>query len=245
MNSSNLNLITAVVAGLVSFASPCCLPLVPAYLSYITGVSIEQLTGAQVAIHRRQILLSAFAFVVGLAIIFTLLGASASAIGAFLLDYQEWVSRIAGVLIIIFGLQMLGVFRLRIFEQEKRMDFTKRRAAGPLGAVLMGAAFGVGWTPCVGPFLGAILTMAAQTGTVGSGMLLLFAYALGLGLPFVAVALVIGQMMPVLTRIKRHMATLNYAGGALLILMGFLVMTNQLAIITSYLVRVLGTGLAQ
>ena len=109
----------------------------------------------------------------------------------------------------------------------------------------MGAAFGVGWTPCVGPFLGAILTLAAQTGTVGSGMLLLFAYALGLGLPFVAVALLIGQMMPVLTRIKRHMATLNFAGGALLILMGFLVMTNQLALITSYLVRVFGTGLAQ
>jgi cytochrome c-type biogenesis protein len=245
MDSSNLNLITAVVAGLLSFASPCCLPLVPAYLSYITGVSIEQLTGAQVTIQRKQILISALAFVVGLAIIFTMLGATASAIGSFLLDYQEWVARIAGVLIIIFGLQMLGVFRIAFFEQSKRLDFTKRRAPGPLGAMLMGAAFGVGWTPCVGPFLGAILTMAAQTGTVGAGMLLLFAYALGLGLPFVGTALVIGQLMPVLTRIKRHMATLNYAGGALLILMGFLVMTNQLALITGYLVRVFGAGLAQ
>jgi cytochrome c-type biogenesis protein len=243
-----LNLVTlgaALIAGVLSFASPCCLPLVPAYLSYITGVSIEEFSGAQIAGQRKEILLSAFAFVVGLAIVFTVLGATATVIGQTLLENQEWVARIAGAIIIIFGLHMLGWLKLPFLEQEKRMDFTKRRAPGFLGAMLMGSAFGVGWTPCVGPFLGSILLLASQSGTVGTGMLLLFIYALGLGMPFVFAGLLIGQLMPMLTRVKRHMRTLTYASGGLLIVMGLLVFSNQMSILTSYLIRVFGTGLAQ
>lgn len=243
-----LNLISlgaALVAGVLSFASPCCLPLVPAYLSYITGVSTEEFSAEQTAGQRRQILLSAFAFAVGLALVFTLLGATATFISQLLLDYQEWVARIAGIIIIIFGLHMLGLLKIRWFDQEKRVDFTQRRAPGLLGALLMGSAFGVGWTPCVGPFLGSILLLASQSSTVGAGMLLLFIYGLGLGLPFVAAGLLIGQLMTVIRRIRRYMGAITVTSGGLLIVMGLLVFTNQLSIITSYLIRVFGNGLAQ
>jgi cytochrome c-type biogenesis protein len=243
-----VNLLTfglAFGAGVLSFASPCCLPLVPAYLSYITGVSIDRFSQIELSAQRRQIVFSAIAFVVGLALVFTLLGASASAIGQVLLEYQDWIARIAGVVIIIFGLQMLGLLKLGFLDREKRLDFTKRRAPGYLGAMLMGSAFGIGWTPCVGPFLGGILLLASQTSTVFTGMLLLFIYALGLGLPFVVAGLLIGQLMGVLSRIKRHLRTLTVASGALLVAMGLLVFSNQLPLITSYLIRIFGNGLAQ
>jgi cytochrome c-type biogenesis protein len=235
----------ALAAGLLSFVSPCCLPLVPAYLSYITGVSVDQFASDKIAGQRRQIMLSALAFVIGLALIFTILGASATVIGGILLEYQDIVSKIAGVLIIVFGLQMLGILHIALFDQERRLDFTKRRAPGFLGAMLMGGAFGVGWTPCVGPFLGSILLLASQSNTVATGMALLFLYALGLGVPFLLAGLLIGQLMPVLARLKRHMRLLTYASGGLLIVMGLLVMTNQMSILSGYLVRVLGTGWAQ
>ena len=235
----------ALAAGLLSFVSPCCLPLVPAYLSYITGVSVDQFASDKIAGQRRQIMLSALAFVIGLALIFTILGASATVIGGILLEYQDIVSKIAGVLIIVFGLQMLGILHIALFDQEKRLNFSKRRAPGFLGAMLMGSAFGVGWTPCVGPFLGSILLLASQSTTVATGMALLFLYALGLGVPFLLAGLLIGQLMPVLARLKRHMRLLTYASGGLLIAMGLLVMTNQMSILSGYLIRVFGTGWAQ
>jgi len=235
----------ALAAGLLSFVSPCCLPLIPAYLSYITGVSVDQFASDKIAGQRRQIMLSALAFVIGLALIFTILGASATVIGGILLEYQDIVSKVAGVLIIVFGLQMLGILHIALFDQQKRLDFTKRRAPGFLGAMMMGSAFGVGWTPCVGPFLGSILLLASQSTTVATGMALLFLYALGLGVPFLIAGLLIGQLMPVLARLKRHMRVLNYASGGLLIAMGLLVMTNQMSILSGYLVRLFGTGWAQ
>ena len=235
----------ALAAGLLSFVSPCCLPLVPAYLSYITGVSVDQFASDKIAGQRRQIMLSALAFVIGLALIFTILGASATVIGGILLEYQDIVSKIAGVLIIVFGLQVLGILHIALFDQEKRLNFSKRRAPGFLGAMLMGSAFGVGWTPCVGPFLGSILLLASQSTTVATGMALLFLYALGLGVPFLLAGLLIGQLMPVLARLKRHMRLLTYASGGLLIAMGMLVMTNQMSILSGYLIRAFGTGWAQ
>ena len=235
----------ALAAGLLSFVSPCCLPLVPAYLSYITGVSVDQFASEKIAGQRRQIMFSALAFVIGLALIFTILGASATVIGGILLEYQDIVSKIAGVLIIVFGLQMLGILHIALFDQQKRLDFTKRRAPGFLGAMLMGSAFGVGWTPCVGPFLGSILLLASQSNTVATGMALLFLYALGLGVPFLVAGLLIGQLMPALARVKRHMRLLTYASGGLLIAMGLLVMTGQMSLLSGYLVRVFGTGWAQ
>ena len=245
MEINGLTVGAAFVAGLFSFVSPCCVPLMPAYLSYITGVSIEEFSSDQIAGQRRQIVLNALAFVIGLALIFTLLGATASLIGQFLLEYQEWFARIAGILIILFGLHVLGVLKIRLFDQENRLNFSKRRAPGFLGAVLMGSAFGIGWTPCVGQFLASILLLASQTGTVGAGMLLLFVYAMGLGLPFVVAGMAIGQVVPLLGRVKRHMRAITYASGALLVLMGFLVFSNQLAQITVFLIRNFGYGFAQ
>ena len=244
----NITLLTfggALAAGLLSFLSPCVLPLVPAYLSYITGVSVDQFSSEKITSQRREILMSALAFVIGLALIFTILGASATVIGGFLLENQDIVSKIAGLIIIVFGLQTLGLLHIPFLEQQKRLDFSKRRAPGFLGAMLMGSAFGVGWTPCVGPFLGSILLLASQSNTVLSGMVLLFLYALGLGVPFVLAGLLIGRLMPVLSRVKRHMRVLNWASGGLLIVMGLLVMTSQMAILSGYLVRIFGTGLAQ
>ncbi|MEP7200059.1 MAG: cytochrome c biogenesis protein CcdA, partial [Chloroflexota bacterium] len=242
-----LNVITmgaAFVAGLFSFVSPCCLPLMPAYLSYITGISVDEFSAAQIASRRRHIVVSAVAFVIGLSLVFTLLGATATLLGQFLLDHQELIAHIAGLLIIVFGLHTLGILRIPLLDQEKRLDFTKRRAPGVVGAVVMGSAFGVGWTPCVGQFLGSILLLASQTGTVGAGMLLLFTYGMGLGLPFIVAGLLIGQITPLFARIKRHTRALTYASGGLLVLMGFLVFTNQMTAITAFLIRNFGYGFA-
>jgi cytochrome c-type biogenesis protein len=241
-----LNLITlgtALVAGILSFVSPCCLPLVPAYLSYITGVSVEEFTSAQAQGKNTEVLLSAIAFALGLALVFTLLGATATAIGQLL--REPLALQIAGIIVVIFGLQMLGVLRIPFLAMEKRMNFTKRHAPGAVGALFMGVAFGIGWTPCVGPFLGSILLLASQTNTVGSGMLLLFAYGLGLGVPFVIAGLLIGQLFPLLKRVKRYMPIFTYASGGLLIVMGILLFTDRLSLITSELTRWMGTGLAQ
>ena len=243
-----LNVLTvgaAFVAGLLSFVSPCCLPLMPAYLSYITGISVDEFGSAEIASRRRHIVLSAIAFVVGLSFIFTMLGATATLISQFLLDQQELIARIAGTLIIVFGLQTLGILRIPWLDQERRLNFSKRRAPGIAGAVIMGGAFGVGWTPCVGQFLGSILLLASQTGTVGSGMLLLFIYAMGLGLPFILAGVLIGQITPLFAGIKQYMRLITYASGGLLVLMGFLVFTNQMTAITAFLIRNFGYGLAQ
>jgi len=245
MELSALTIGAAFGAGLLSFVSPCCLPLLPAYMSYITGISIEEFSVERIGGQRRKVVLNAVSFVVGLALIFTLLGASATLIGQFLLDYQEWLARIGGVIIIVFGLHTLGIFNIALFNQEKRLDFTKKRARGFTGAVLMGGAFGIGWTPCVGQFLGSILLLASQSGTVGVGMLLLFTYAMGLGLPFVLAGMAIGRIMPALARIKRYMRGLTLVSGVLLVLMGFLVFSNQLAQITVFLIRNFGYGFAQ
>ena len=245
MELTALTIGAAFAAGLLSFVSPCCLPLLPAYLSYITGISIEEFSVKPIGGQRRQVALNAASFVVGLALIFTLLGATATLIGQFLLDNQDWFARIAGLIIIVFGLHTLGIFNISLFNQEKRLDFTKKRAGGFVGAVLMGGAFGIGWTPCVGQFLGSILLLASQSGTVGAGMLLLFTYAMGLGLPFVLAGIAIGRVMPALARIKRYMRGITLVSGALLVLMGFLVFSNQLAQITVFLIRNFGYGFAQ
>lgn len=162
----------ALAAGVLSFVSPCVLPLVPAYLGYISGASAEELRGAP-GRARRRIVLSALLFVLGLATIFTLLGASASAVGQALFDYRSTVARLAGVLIIAFGLYMAGILRLPFLYQEKRLDFLAFRGQGYAGAFLMGAAFGVGWTPCIGAILGSILLVASQAETLAQGTSLL------------------------------------------------------------------------
>ncbi len=235
---------TALIAGVLSFVAPCSLPLIPAYLSYITGVSADQLQAGVPDTLRRQVLFNAVSFVLGLSIVFTLLGASASALGNFLLVNLVLLSRIGGVLIIIFGLHMLGVLKIGFLARQIRFDFTQRRAGGYLGSVIMGAAFGVGWTPCVGPILGAILTMAAQTQSVGAGMLLLFIYALGLGAPFIIAGLAIGTLSSLLQGLRRHADKISTASGVLVIFMGVLVLSGQFIQMSLWLTQIFGIGLA-
>lgn len=231
----------AFAAGVVSFISPCVMPLIPAYLSYITGLSVEEVRAGQGP--RGRVLVNSLGFVLGLSVVFTLLGASASAVGLLFLDYRDWLSRIAGLLIILFGLNLLGVLQIPLLWRQRGGDVARFRGRGSLGAVAMGAAFAVGWTPCVGLVLGSIYALAAQSSTVGRGMLLLFTYALGLGLPFVLAGLGLGSFERLFGRLRPGLGVVERASGAVLVGLGFLVFTNQFLYLTAWLIRRLGIGL--
>ena len=241
---SPLLFITALAAGMVSFVSPCVLPLVPAYLGFITGRSAEELHSARGQV-RIEILTQGLAFVLGLAIIFALLGASASLLGRTLLQNQERLYQIGGVIVIIFGLQMLGITRIPLLARTARVaEVTPNVKRTHVGAFAMGLAFGAGWTPCVGPILAGLLGLASQQETVGAGVLLLLVYALGLGIPFLLAGLAVDRSLSVMRNIRPHMLTIERFSGALLIGMGILLFTEQLTRITSLLTRVFGNGLA-
>jgi cytochrome c-type biogenesis protein len=241
---SPLLFVTALAAGMISFASPCVLPLVPAYLGFITGCSAEEVRGAR-GRARVTIVTQGAAFVLGLAVIFALLGASASVLGQTLLQNQERLYQIGGVLVIIFGLQMLGITRVPLLARTLRVaEVTPNVQRSHVGALVMGLAFGAGWTPCVGPFLAGLLGLASQQETVGAGVLLLLLYALGLGVPFLLAGLAVDRSLNVMRSIRPHMLTIERLSGALLIGMGILLFTQQLTRITSLLTRVFGNGLA-
>jgi cytochrome c-type biogenesis protein len=236
--------VTALAAGMVSFASPCVLPLVPAYLGFITGLSAEELQTAQ-GKARVTIVTQGLAFVLGLAVIFALLGASASILGQVLLQNQERLYQIGGVLVVIFGLQMLGITRIPLLARTVRVaEITPNAQRSHAGAFVMGLAFGAGWTPCVGPFLAGLLGLASQQETVGAGVLLLLIYALGLGIPFLLAGVAVDRSLSVLRGVRPHMLTIERLSGVLLIGMGILLFTQQLTRITSLLTRVFGNGLA-
>lgn len=215
----HLNLVIAFVAGLLGFFSPCIVPLIPGYLSFVSGVSLTDLDEGERRRHAGRILAATLVFVLGFAAIFTALGATASLVGAFVLTNREWLSRIGGAIVILFGLSMLGVVRIPGWYRERRLQVT-RRPAGIAGIFLAGMAFGFAWTPCVGPVLGAILTLAATTQRAGSGALLLFVYSLGLGLPFLATALLLSTALGALRAVSRHAHAIEVASGAFLVVMG-------------------------
>jgi len=236
--------VTALAAGMLSFASPCVLPLVPAYIGFITGRSAEELQGAQ-GRARVRILTQGVAFVLGMALIFALLGASASVLGQTLLQNQERLYQIGGVLVVIFGLQMLGIMRIPLLARSARVaDVTPNVQRSHLGAFAMGLAFGAGWTPCVGPFLAGLLGLASQQQTVGAGVLLLLVYALGLGIPFLLAGLAVNRSLTVMRSVRPHMLAIERFSGVLLIGMGLLLFTEQMTRITSLLTRVFGNGFA-
>ena len=213
----------ALAAGVLSFLSPCVLPVVPPYLAYMGGISMGEMTGAGEA--RRRVILPALFFVLGLSTVFLLLGFAASAFGAFFLSNQVVFAQVAGVVVIVFGLHFLGVFRIPILDREARLD-AGDRGGSALGAFVLGLAFAAGWTPCIGPQLGTILSLAAQEGSVARGTVLLAVYALGLGLPFLLAALFIGRAVGVMNRLKRHMKWIERAMGALLLLVGLALVTG-------------------
>ena len=232
--TENVTLLAAFVAGFLSFISPCVLPLIPGYISFVSGASLDEMRGAAGPAARRHVLITSLAFVLGFSLVFIALGASASAIGKFLLNNVPLLGKIAGALIIVFGLHTMGVFRLRFLETEKRAQ-TQRKPAGPLGAVLVGIAFAFGWTPCIGPILAGILVVAGSRETVGEGVLLLGVYSLGLGVPFLLTSLAINRFFSVTARIRKHYRAIELVSGGLLVGIGVLIFTGQLTVIVRYL----------
>jgi cytochrome c-type biogenesis protein len=215
----------ALVAGIVSFLSPCVLPLVPPYLVYLTGTSIEHLSGGEGAPRvRRETVGAALLFVLGFSTIFVALGASASVIGALLLRWSGPLAIVAGIVIIVMGLHFLGLTHINLLMREKRAGMTK--PVGLWGAYVMGLAFAFGWTPCIGPILAAILAVAASEKTVAQGAALLAVYSLGLGLPFIVAAFAVEPFAAFLARFKRHLGTVEKAMGVLLVLTGIAFLTG-------------------
>jgi cytochrome c-type biogenesis protein len=237
LKMADVSLLAAFVAGLISFISPCVLPLVPAYLSFISGVSIEDMKGEgeRVKVLGRVSINSIF-FILGFSVVFVALGASASFIGRFLLAQLALLSKIAGVIIIIFGLHMAGVFRIRALYSERRFQ-GQTSARGPIGAFLIGLAFAFGWTPCIGPILAGILAIASTKETVGQGVVLLGAYSLGLGLPFFLAGLGINTFLSLFDRIKRRFRFIEVVSGLFLVIVGVLIFFNFFAVFSQYLMR--------
>ena len=220
-------MLVALAGGVLSFLSPCVLPIVPQYLAYMGGISMPELREGQAAT-RRRIILPALFFVLGLSTVFLFLGFTASAFGAFFLKNQEIFARVSGAIVVVLGLHFLGLFRIPILDREARLD-AGDRGGSALGAYLLGLAFAFGWTPCIGPQLGAILSLAANEANLARGTALLAVYALGLGLPFLLAAIFIERAMGVMTRLKRHMKTIERVMGLLLVVVGLALVTGALS----------------
>lgn len=225
---TNVGAAAAFLAGIVSFLSPCVLPLVPGYISFISGLSLEELerSADRKAVFRKAGLGSVF-FVLGFSLVFTSLGASASAVGGLLSSHMNILSKVAGVIIILFGLHTAGIMPIRWLYYQKKAD-ASGLAPGYLGAFLMGLAFAFGWTPCIGPILAGILALAATQETVGRGMTLLFIYSLGLGIPFILTSFGINAFLQFFARYKRYIRWGEIAAGMLLVAIGILIFTNRL-----------------
>jgi cytochrome c-type biogenesis protein len=226
---ATFGLFVAFSAGLLSFLSPCVLPLVPSYVTFITGMSLEEVRTA-----RRTALIHALLFVLGFSLIFIALGATASVLGRVLFVARAWIARLGGALIIVFGLYLLGVFNLRLLSQEKRV-YLADKPLGYLGTILVGLAFGAGWTPCIGPILGSILIYTSSTADLHRGLLLLAAYSAGLAIPFIIAALAIDHFLAVFARYRGAMKWVNRVGGVLLITVGLLLVTNYFTVLASWL----------
>lgn len=220
-------------AGVLSFLSPCVLPLVPSYLSFVTGMSLEDL---QEGVNRRTTVIHSLLFVAGFTGIFLLLGASASFLGQFLRAYETWISRVGGLLIIVLGLHLAGAFRLTPLMRERRVHLNDK-PAGYLGTLGVGAVFGAGWTPCIGPVLGAILTFAASQEQFWSGVALLLVYSMGLAVPFLLASLALDAFLRAFSRFRRFLPVVQVASGLLLVLLGLLLLTGTFSALSTYLIR--------
>lgn len=231
MDSSQLNLPLAFGAGIATFFTPCFLPLLPAYLSFISGVSFSELAGSGKP--KRAVVISSLFFVLGFSIVFILLGASITYVGQRLRDYQTWVRAGGGMIVIAFGLYMIFGIKLGFLERERRVHL-RSRPAGYLGSMLVGVAFAAGWTPCVGPILGSILVYASASETIGEGIRLLTAYSLGLGVPFLLSAVLADAVLKRMTRLTKYIRPISVACGIILVAMGFLLITDPLHLIREF-----------
>lgn len=229
----SLGVAVAFSAGLFSFLSPCVLPLFPSYLSFVTGMSVSDLSADLTSAARRRVLLHSIAFVVGFSVIFVSLGASFSAASAFLLDYRDWIRRIGGVLIVVFGLYIAGLLRIGIFGRTQQLQLPEK-PAGYVGSFIVGVTFAIGWTPCVGPILGAILSLAGTAETVQRGVGLLVAYSAGLGVPFLLSAVALGAFLKFFKRYRPFIPIVERFAGVLLVAVGVLVFTNYYLVLNSW-----------
>jgi cytochrome c-type biogenesis protein len=245
----DVSLIAAFVAGVLSFISPCVLPLVPGYLSFISGVSLDSMRSGSAASAAappaspaagRQVFFASLAFVCGFSVVFISLGAAASTIGAVLMERLTLMGKIAGVLLIVFGLHTMGLLKISWLYKEKRIQ-TSTKPAGLAGAFVVGLAFAFGWTPCIGPILGTILALAADEGTLQRGVILLAVYSLGLGVPFLLTSLMVNQFFKAFAKIRRHYRLIEVTAGVLMVTVGVLIFTNRFTVITQYLTPYLPT----
>jgi cytochrome c-type biogenesis protein len=221
----------AFLYGLLSFFSPCVLPLIPSYFCVITGLSLEELTQAPKAALRRKIMLSTLAFVLGFSIVFILLGASASYLGGMLGPHRDVIRIVGGALIILFGLHLTGIVRIPVLQYEKRVRL-QQKPLHLIGILLVGMAFGAGWTPCIGPILGSLLVLAQDKETVGQGMRLLCIYSLGLSLPFILLSAGINYLLVFTRKANKVLRFANPVAGVLLLLTGILLVTDKLRLLS-------------
>lgn len=229
MESVSLGVVISFTAGLLSFLSPCVLPLVPSYVTFVTGLSLEDVQRS-----RKTALVHALLFVAGFSIIFLALGATATAVGRLLLVHRRWISRIGGVLVVLLGLYLLGAFNMRFLARERRIHISDK-PLGYLGTVLVGIAFGAGWSPCIGPILGGILTYTATQSELQRGLVLLGAYSLGLAIPFVIAAVAVERFLTAFQRFRSKLVWVDRIAGVLLVIVGVLMMTNYMTVLTAYL----------
>lgn len=231
MGSETLGLMVAFTAGLLSFLSPCVLPLVPSYATFLTGMSLDELTRGEAVRSRRAVLTHGVLFVLGFSLVFLALGASATFLGSFLRYYGTWVGRAGGLLLVVFGLYLLGLLRLPGAGREWRIHLSDK-PVGYLGSALVGVAFGAGWTPCIGPVLGGILTLAATRASMAEGVGLLAVYSLGLAIPFLLATVLLGHFLQGFARIRHWLPWISRVSGALLLLVGVLLLTGYFTVLS-------------
>ena len=233
-SSIGFAIVMAFFAGLLSFLSPCVLPLVPGYISIISGFSLDQLKGKiQDTGLKRSVMLSSIMFILGFTISFVALGATATVVGKFLNTRMEYLRYIAGIIMIVFGLHVLGVFRIKALYQDTRMHSVKA-SGGMFGALVLGFVFALGWSPCLGPILSTVLGLASEQETVVRGMFLLLVYSAGLGVPFLMTSLGLNRFLSFYNRFKRHFRALEIVSGILILGVGVLIFTNQMTRLNSY-----------
>ena len=233
MNEIEVGIFIAFTAGIFSFLSPCVLPLVPSYLTLVTGMSLEDL---EAGVNRKATFVHSLLFVLGFSVIFILLGASASFLGQFFRQYEIWIARVGGLVIIVLGLHLSGVFKITPLMREKRMHFNNK-PAGYIGTFGVGMAFGAGWTPCIGPILGAILTYGFSQDTMWAGVGLLTVYSAGLAIPFLIASLALDSFLQAFKKFRRWIPVVEKASGIMLVLLGILLLTGKLTVLTAVLAR--------
>ena len=231
MQSASLGITISFTAGLLSFLSPCVLPLIPSYVSFITGLSLDDIQRS-----RRHTLIHSLLFIAGFTLVFLILGATATVLGQVLLRQRDWVGRIGGVLVILLGLYLLGVLNIGALATERRLHIANK-PIGYLGTLLVGMAFAAGWTPCIGPILGGVLTYTASSADLNRGLVLLFAYSLGLAVPFVLAALMIDRFMELFQRYRGALIWMSRVSGVLLIIVGVLMITGSMTVLSAWLQR--------